>query len=81
MRKPKKIIKKTRQLRNNVGFSKIYIKKDLHYTFHKELSQVKKRKLQERSDPENVKNNINLDWKERVLRINGLMVDKFYPSF
>ena len=78
---PKLLLSKARQLKNKAGFSKIYIKKDLHYTVRKELSRLKQRELQEKSGPKNSKNNIKLDLKDRVLRINGLMVDKFHPSF
>ena len=68
----KQLLAKARHLRNKVGFSEVYIKKDLHYTVRKELSRLKKRELQEKSDPKNSKNNIRLDLKDRVLRINGL---------
>ena len=77
----KQLLAKARHLRNKIGFSKIYIKKDLHYTVRKELSRLKKRELQEKSDPRNFKNDIKLDLKDRVLRINGLMLDKSHPSF
>ena len=37
--------------------------------------------MQEKDDPMNEGVDIKFDWKERVLKINGVMVDRFKPSF
>ena len=77
----KQLLIKAKQLRNENGCSRIYIKKDLHYTVRRELNRLKRREMQEKDDPRNEGLNIRFDWKERVLKIDGMMVDRFKPSF
>ena len=38
----KQLLMKAKQLKNQIGCSRIYIKKVLHYTVHKELNRLKK---------------------------------------
>ena len=77
----KQLLMRAKQLRNKIGCSRIYIKKDLHYTVRKELNRLKKREMQEKYDPKNEGEDIKFNWKERILTINDMIVDKFKPSF
>ena len=72
---------KAKQLKNQIGCSHIYIKKDLHYTVRKELNRLKKRERQEKLNARNEGVDIKFDWKERVLKMDGMIVDRFKPSF
>ena len=45
------------------------------------MSLLRKRELQVKQDPRNSDAVVELDLKHRVLRLNGLMIDKFKPSF
>ena len=77
----KMLLMKAKQLRYKTGFSHIYIKKDLHYTVRKELSRLKKREMEEKNDPRNIDADIKMDWKDRILKVNGMFIDRFKPSF
>ena len=77
----KQLIMRAKQLRNKIGCSHIYIKKDLHYTIRKELNRLKRREMQEKDDPRNDGVDIKFNWKERLLTINDMVIDKFKPSF
>ena len=77
----KQLLMKAKQLKNQIGCSRIYIKKDLHYTVRKELNRLKKRERQEKLNARNEEVDIKFDWKERVLKINGMIVDRYKPSF
>ena len=41
----KQLLMKAEQLKNQIGCSRIYIKKDLHYTVRRELNRLKKREM------------------------------------
>ena len=77
----KQLLMRAKQLRNKIGCSRIYIKKDLHYTVRNELNRLKRREMQEKCDPINEGEDIKFNWKERILTINDMIVDKFKPSF
>ena len=77
----KQLLMKAKQLKNQIGCSRIYIKKDLHYTVRKELNRLKTRERQEKDNARNKEVDIKFDWKERVLKINGMIVDRYKPSF
>ena len=70
------ICMKAKQLKNQIGCSHIYIK-DLR----KELNRLKKRERQEKQNARNEGVDIKFDWKERVLKMNGMIVDRYKPSF
>ena len=74
------LLMKAKRLKNQIGCSHIYIKKDLHYTVRKELNRLKKRERQEKDNARNEEVDIKFDWKERVLKINGMIVDRYKPS-
>ena len=77
----KTLLMKAKQLRYKTGFSRIYIKKDLHYTVRREISRLKKREMEEKNDPGNIDADIKMDWKDRILKVNGMYIDRFKPSF
>ena len=77
----KQLLMKAKQLRNKIGCSRIYIKKDLHYTVRRELNRLKRREMQEKCDPINEGEDIKFNWNKRILTINDMIVDKFKPSF
>ena len=77
----KTLLTKAKVLKDKIGYSNIYIKKDLHHTVRKELNRLRKREIQEKQDPMNSDVVVKFDLKDRVLRVNGLMIDKFNPSF
>ena len=72
---------RAKQLRNKIGCSRIYIKKDLHYTVRRELNRLKRREMQEKCNPVNEREDIKFNWNKRIMTINGMIVDKFKPSF
>ena len=76
-----KILKKAKDLKNATGFTDIYIKRDVHPTIRKELSRLRKREREERDDPVNSGATIVYDWKSRTLKRNGVIIDRFNPSF
>ena len=77
----KQLLMKAKQLRNEIGFSRIYIKKDLHYTVRRELNRLKRREMQEKCNLINEGEDIKFNWNKRIMTINGMIVDKFKPSF
>ena len=60
----KQLLMKAKQLKNQIGCSRIYIKKDMHYTVRKELNRLKKREKQEKLNARNEGVDIKFDWKE-----------------
>lgn len=76
------ILDKARNLKNEGPvFSRIYIKKDTHPAVRKELGRLRKREKEERDKPENQGVNIKYDNNERVLLRDGLIIDRYTPSF
>ena len=62
-------------------FSHIYIKKDIHPAVRKELVRLRKREKEERERPENQGTNIKFDPEQRVLLRDGVIIDRYAPSF
>ena len=62
-------------------FKNIYIKKDIHPAIRIELGRLRKRAYDEKEKPENVGATIAYDPKNRVVTRNGVVIDRFYPSF
>ena len=79
--KQKLLLANAKRLKDEIGYSKIYIKKDLNHTVRTELNRLRKRAIQEKQDPRNSDAVVELDLKYRMVRLNGLMIDKFKPSF
>lgn len=60
-------------------FKKIYIKKDSHPGVRREWKRLKEAEKEEKRKPSNVGCNIRLDFKERVLYKDGVIIDKWQP--
>ncbi|CAL4157444.1 unnamed protein product [Meganyctiphanes norvegica] len=77
----KEILMKARNLMYDDDCSNIFIKKDVHFTVRRELNRLKRREIDENENPMNVGFVFKFDWKDRVLRKNGTIIDRFNPSF
>ena len=77
----KQLLRKAKQLKNEMGFARIYIKKDLHYTVRRELNRLKRRETQEKCNLINEGVDVKFNWNKRIMTINDMIVDKFKPSF
>ena len=65
----------------NRPLSKIFIKKDTHPGIRRELKRLHDVVRNEKSKPENAGRNIVYDWKERVVKIDNVIIDTYQPSF
>ena len=63
------------------NFERIFIKKDRHQPTSKEWNRLKIREREEKAKPENNGVNIQLDMKQRTLKRNGQIIDRFNPVF
>ena len=61
--------------------SSIYVKKDIHPAVRKELGRLRKRERDEKERPENQGANILYDKERRVLVRDGLVIDRYAPSY
>lgn len=59
------------------SFKRIFIKKDTHPAVREEWKRLKEAEKREKEKPENVGNNIYIDYKERQLYKDGQVIDKF----
>lgn len=76
------ILEKARNLKEaGPPLSRIYIKKDVHPAVRKELGRLRKREKEERDKPENQGVNIKYDSEQRVLLRDGIVIDRYAPSF
>jgi hypothetical protein len=62
-------------------FSKIYINKDMHPGERKEWSRIRKVIKEERARPDNHGRNVVFDYKNHNVLVDGLVVDRYRPSF
>ena len=62
-------------------FSSIYVKKDVHPAVREELGRLRKRERDEKERPENQGVNIVYDKQQRVLLRDGLVIDRYAPSY
>ena len=76
-----KILENAKNLKNESGCAKVYIKKDTHPTVRHEQNRLRKREKEERGKPENTNCTIRYDYKRRVLLRNNQVIDRFCPSF
>lgn len=60
-------------------YKRIYIKKDSHPEVRKEWKRLKDAEEEEKKKPVNVGCNIRLDFKERVLYKDGIVIDRWRP--
>ena len=60
---------------------KIYINKDIHPKVHKELGRLRAVVNDEKRKPENAGRKVEYDHFNRVVKVDGIIVDRFKPSF
>lgn len=76
------ILEKTKNLKGaGPPFSNVYIKKDVHPAVRRELNRLRRREREEREKPENQGTNIRYDSAARVLLRDGIVVDRYAPTF
>ncbi len=63
------------------AFKSIYVKKDVHPAVRKEWKRLYDAKTNEENKPENEGTNITLDARKRVLLRDGVVIDRWRPSF
>ena len=59
----------------------IFIRKDVHPTLRHEANRLRIKEREEKEKPENIGAHIVYDRKERVLLRDGMIIDRFRPSF
>ena len=62
-------------------FKKIYVKRDMHPAFRKEMGRLRESEKREREKPENQGRDVRYDRTTRVLTVDGAIVDRFNPTF
>ena len=70
-----------KNLKEEAGYSQIYIKKDIHPCVRKETERIMKKVKEEKQKPGNTGVDIKFDWKNRVIIRDGVIIDRFRPSF
>ena len=75
------ILAHAKNLKDEAGFSHVYIKKDIHPCVRKERDRILKREKEEKRKPINEGIDIKYDWDDRVLRRDGVIIDRYRPSF
>ena len=76
-----KVLQNSKNLKDVTGYSNIYIKKDIHPTINYELNRLRRREKELKEDPANRGVNIQYDYKARVITRDGIVIDRFNPSF
>ena len=76
-----KVLQNAKNLKNAQGFERIYIMKDKHPTVRAEESRLRKKLKEEKAKPGNTACDIKYDYKKRELLKDGIVIDKFCPSF
>ena len=78
----KRVIDDAKKLKNVDGrFKKIFIKKDIHPAVRKEQNRIRFVEREERQKPENQGRDVKYDFESRCLLVDGIIVDRFKPSF
>ena len=76
------VIEKARLLKDSdMPYNRVYIKKDIHPALRREYDRLRKSEREEKQKPENQGKLIQYDHKERVITCDGLVIDRFNPSF
>jgi hypothetical protein len=76
------VLKNAKKLKDSAApYNKVYIKKDIHPMVRKELNRLRKVEQEEKRKPENQGKTIKYDYKERTVTRDGLVIDRFRPSF
>ena len=77
----REILNNAKQLRYDNECANIFIRRDIHPTLRFEANRLRIRERNERANPENKNADIQYDRKERVLTKNGVIIDRFRPTF
>ena len=78
----KRVIDDAKKLKNvDERFKKIFIKKDIHPAVRKEQNRIRFVEKEERQKPENQGKDVKYDFESRCLLVDGIIVDRFKPSF
>ena len=62
-------------------FSKMYLRKDIHPAVRKEWKRLRDAEAAEKMRPENAGKNVHLDFKNRVLKIDDIIIDRHQAHF
>ena len=78
----KKILQSTNALKTaGAQLSKVYIKKDTHPGIRREMKRLRDTEKREREKPDNQGRTVTYDWKARCVKVDGIIVDSYRPSF
>ena len=78
----KPIVSSGKELKNlPEPLNKIYVKKDMHPGVRRELNRLRQAEKSARDDADNIGRNIEYDPAARTLSVDGVIVDRFNPSF
>jgi hypothetical protein len=77
------ILRDSRKLKeaNEASLHAIYINKDTHPGIQREERRLRQVVREEKNKPENIGKNIRNDRKEKCVKIDDLVIDKYQPSF
>ena len=72
-----------KNLKGTLGgaLANVKVKRDTHPAIRKEFGRLFSAEREEKEKPENVGKEVSFDLKRRVLLVDGLVVDRFKPSF
>lgn len=76
-----KILSNTKKLKEDKRFEKVFVKRDVHPAIRKEMGRLFEAEKAEKSKPENVGREVNFDRKKRILTVDGVVIDRFRPSY
>ena len=76
------IIATSKELKNaGPTYSRVYINKDIHPVVRREVGRLKKLAKDENNKSENSGVNITYDAKNRVVKRDNVIIDRFTPKF
>ena len=76
------VLEVTKKLKEaGTDYKRIYVRKDIHPSVRKEWGRLRKMLKEEREKPTNQGANITLDYKSRVLLRNGMVIDRYSPTY
>ena len=76
------MLEKAKNLKTaGLPFSNVYVKKDIHPAIRKEFNRLHRREREEKDKPENQGTVIRYDSRERVLLRDGVVIDRYAPTF
>ena len=75
------MLEKAKNLKEVDGFDRIFIKKDIYPPTRREWDRLRKREREEKANSINLGVKIELNWKERTLKRDGVIIDRFNPIF